>query len=348
MDFKENLKKAKDAVQKVTEKTVDAVKNIDVEDVKSKVVDTVDKGIGAVKNFDVKEVKDKTVEYVKDSADVIKNKSKLDQELMGSTNEYNAEYTIMNDFGTKLLIDRMRSQDAIVNVETLINSIANHPKSFDSDIAVIKEKRQEFQGVCDFAKKELDLAKQSAARSAGGAAAGVAVASMMPTAALWVATTFGTASTGTAIASLSGAAATNAALAWLGGGAITAGGGGMAAGNAFLAMAGPIGWSIAGATLLTSIVLFTKGKVDNLKAERDEITKVKVNTTHVKEIGIKIKSMLDKTISLRTNLVEQFTKCMPTFGKDYEKLDNNTQMLLGVLVNNTKSLAISLSENVNE
>ncbi len=38
-----------------------------------------------------------------------------------------------------------------------------------------------------------------------------------------------TASTGTAISSLSGAAATNAALAWLGGGSLAAGGGGMAA-----------------------------------------------------------------------------------------------------------------------
>ena len=37
-----------------------------------------------------------------------------------------------------------------------------------------------------------------------------------------VATTFGVASTGTAISALSGAAATNAALAWLGGGALAA------------------------------------------------------------------------------------------------------------------------------
>lgn len=47
----------------------------------------------------------------------------------------------------------------------------------------------------------------------------------------WTVVSFvGTASTGTAIASLSGAAATNATLAWFGGGAIAAGGGGMAAG----------------------------------------------------------------------------------------------------------------------
>lgn len=44
----------------------------------------------------------------------------------------------------------------------------------------------------------------------------------------------GTASTGTAIGTLSGAAATNATLAWFGGGALAAGGGGMAAGTAIL------------------------------------------------------------------------------------------------------------------
>ena len=43
-----------------------------------------------------------------------------------------------------------------------------------------------------------------------------------------------TASTGTAISSLSGAAATNATMAWLGGGSIAAGGGGIAAGAAVL------------------------------------------------------------------------------------------------------------------
>lgn len=46
-----------------------------------------------------------------------------------------------------------------------------------------------------------------------------------------------TASTGTAISSLSGAAATNATLAWLGGGSIASGGGGMAAGAATLTTA---------------------------------------------------------------------------------------------------------------
>lgn len=46
--------------------------------------------------------------------------------------------------------------------------------------------------------------------------------------------TYGVASTGTAISTLSGVAASNAMLAWLGGGSIAAGGGGIAAGTAVL------------------------------------------------------------------------------------------------------------------
>lgn len=80
-----------------------------------------------------------------------------------------------------------------------------------------------------------------------GSTVGAAVAAFGPTAAMAIATTFGTAATGTAISSLSGIAATNAALAWLGGGALAAGGGGMAAGSAILALAGPIGLTIGGA-----------------------------------------------------------------------------------------------------
>lgn len=53
---------------------------------------------------------------------------------------------------------------------------------------------------------------------------------------------FASASTGTAIASLSGVAATNATLAWFGGGALTAGGLGMAGGTLVLGgiVVGPV------------------------------------------------------------------------------------------------------------
>lgn len=198
---------------------------------------------------------------IKDSAmamkDDIKDKlTELDRMLESSITEYNDAYTLMNDKGIQLFLERNRAVDTIAFVENLINSIANRPKSFDAEFEEIDTNRDKFLGSCDFGQRELQAAREAAGGAGAGLAAGASVAFMAPTAAMWIATTFGTASTGAAISTLSGAAATNAALAWLGGGALASGGGGMVAGNALLAMAGPIGWTIAGATLLTSIVLF--------------------------------------------------------------------------------------------
>lgn len=75
----------------------------------------------------------------------------------------------------------------------------------------------------------------------GGTAAGALGGALSAFGAWGAATTFATASTGTAIASLSGAAATNATLAFFGGGSLAAGGLGMAGGTAVLGglVAGP-------------------------------------------------------------------------------------------------------------
>lgn len=82
----------------------------------------------------------------------------------------------------------------------------------------------------------------AAVGTAGGfAAAGATTAAVMA---------LGTASTGTAIASLSGAAATNATLAALGGGALAAGGGGIALGTTIL------GAATLGVGLLVGGVIF--------------------------------------------------------------------------------------------
>jgi|GEM_PF-1244417 len=89
--------------------------------------------------------------------------------------------------------------------------------------------------------------------SAGGAAFGVAAASGVNTAVL----ALGTASTGTAISTLSGAAATKAALAAIGGGSLAAGGGGMAAGAAILS-----GVTMgAGALVFGATLAFTGSKL---------------------------------------------------------------------------------------
>lgn len=273
-------------------------------------------------------------------------KVKLDDALRQAVTEYNDAYTTMNDNGNALCVLRTRAVDLIDNIEALINSIANRPKSFDTDIAVIQMDKKEFTDACEFAKAELEAAKKSALGAGAGAAAGAAIVSVAPAAAMWIATTFGTASTGTAISALSGAAATNAALAWLGGGALAAGGGGMSAGTALLAMAGPVGWAVAGATLLTSITLFTVNKVKLGKQKKEEIEAIKTNTNATRIAAAKIQELIDEATELRNRLNGQYNSCMTTFGKDFLSMPEDQQMQLGTLVNNTKAMAASLKKSL--
>lgn len=260
--------------------------------------------------------------------------------------EYNAAFTTMYDRGLSLLRQRERSADLIELVELLVNSIANIPKSFETSFHEIGVHKTEFLDAEEFARKDLEAAQQSAVGAGAGFAAGAAAASVAPTAAIWVATTFGAASTGTAISTLSGAAASNAALAWLGGGALAAGGGGTAAGGALLALAGPIGWTIAGASLLASIALFAKRKFENRIAKQEALTAVKRNTAWVKDDDAQIDGLVRKTTTLRVELKKCYGEATMYFGSDFLSLSDSQQKRLGVLVNNTKSCAALLSMRI--
>ncbi|MCD8151101.1 MAG: hypothetical protein LUE92_16420 [Clostridiales bacterium] len=272
----------------------------------------------------------------------------LDSKLQNAIEKYNLAYSGMCDAGTKLWLNRELTLDLVEKVESLINSIANRPKEFDKEIAEIQTVREQFKNTCDYARQELDAAQKSAMGAGAGVAGGAAVACLMPGTAMWIATTFGTASTGTAISTLSGAAAESAALAWLGGGALAAEGGGMAMGEALLALAGPIGWSIAGATLLTSIVLFANSKNKLNRQKKEEIEQVLCNMEMVRESAERIKLILDETIALRESVNAQYQKCMGLFGKNFLEISEEHQMNLGTLVNESKALAYLLGKEVEQ
>ena len=282
------------------------------------------------------EVKGVAIE-VKD--DIQAKLTELDRLLASSITEYNNAYTLMNDKGMQLYIQRCRSVDTINNVETLINSIANHPKAFDTDFEEINSNRKSFTEACEFAEREIQAARVAAGGAGAGIAAGATVAFMAPTAAMWIATTFGVASTGTAISTLTGAAASNAALAWLGGGALSAGGAGMAGGQALLALAGPIGWTIAGATLLTSILLFTKNKAKLNKEKNEEIESVKRNTELIREMDASILEILAQTSEIRNSLNSNYRDCMCMFNGDYTRFSDDDKSKLAAMVNLTKALS---------
>ncbi|GEM_PF-5852071 len=124
-------------------------------------------------------------------------------------------------------------------------------------------------------------------------AKGAAVSAVTPTLLMSLATSVGTASTGTAISALSGIAAKNAALAWLGGGALSAGGAGIAGGML------TIGTATAGLGLLVA------GLTLNAKAEK-ELTKAKKYEGEVELEIVKIDGFIKKK-EVERKKVEQVT-----------------------------------------
>ena len=127
------------------------------------------------------ELRDAAVD-VKD--DIAAKLTELDRMLQECVTEYNDAYTIMNDKGVQLYIERCRSLDSISFVESLVNSIANRPKRFDAEFEEISVHRRKFTESRDFADRELQEARKAATGACVGLAAGASVAFMAPTAAM--------------------------------------------------------------------------------------------------------------------------------------------------------------------
>ena len=183
---------------------------------------------GAVKMKDAKD----TMKLAKDQHD--KNLARFE-----ATNKITTQ--IMDELG-KTELHVLRSFEAFSDT---IERIQNRPefKAYTkNNVQLPKYEKEKLKEVSVGAGVLLGGLGGAAAGTAGGfAAAGATTAAVMA---------LGTASTGTAIASLSGAAAVNATLAALGGGALAAGGGGIALGTTIL------GAATAGVGLLVGGIIF--------------------------------------------------------------------------------------------
>lgn len=192
----------------------------------------------------------------------------------------------------------------------------------------------------------------AAVGTAGGfAAAGATTAAVMA---------LGTASTGTAIASLSGVAATNATLAALGGGAIAAGGGGMALGTTIL------GAATLGVGLLVGGVIFSvtgsslSNKADEAwsqmeKAER-EINQICSYMKDLSNTALRFDKALSSVNKVYRNHLNTLTFIVETnkktdwneFTTEERLLTENTALLVNLLFNMGKVKLVLVSENENE
>lgn len=222
---------------------------------------------------------------------------------------------------------------ALTHLQQQFDKIRNVPSEKRLQYEELKQVRLKWKQQADKIGAEYTAAAKIEL-GAGGAAAGigVGVVAMGPTVAMGVATTFGVASTGTAISALSGAAATNAALAWLGGGALAAGGGGMAAGEAFLALAGPVGWAIAGTALAVSGLLLWKTTADRKKLERIFTLVGERDAKKYELAAVELKERIDR-IDDETPKIWDALSEIKTFGEDYAAMTEDQQYALGACLN---------------
>ncbi|NRY59520.1 hypothetical protein [Clostridium beijerinckii] len=269
------------------------------------------------------------------------------ERLENSVKVYDGVISTTKDNSMKLLDIRLKAVKLIGIIERYINTIANTPKTFEKEFADINFIVNSFNNELNKLGEESGKVEKVSGSVAGaGVAAGIGVTAFAPTAAMAIATTFGTASTGAAIASLSGAAATNAALAWLGGGALVAGGGGMAAGNALLALAGPVGWAIGGGALIGSGI-FASSKNKKIAEEAyKKALEVEEMTRKFKRTNTEIQEIHSLTVEHGKGINKIYEKLKKTSKTDFNLFNDDEKFELGSLVNNTKSFAKLLNRVV--
>ncbi|EFM31757.1 hypothetical protein [Streptococcus mitis] len=279
--------------------------------------------------------------------------SKLRQEAVDGYNEaiscYNEEADNLANKSIELYQVRDKAIKVVKIVEERINKLANKPKEFETKLEEIDVEIQNFEDkqiAISQSIKEAELASGSTAATASLSALGVTVATLGPTAAMGVATTFGVASTGTAISTLSGAAAESAAIAWLGGGSVAAGGGGMAAGKAFLALAGPVGWGIAGVMLTASVsagVLANRKNEEVAKEAIEEQKKIELLARQLKERVIEVTKLIELTEKQTEGI---YLANLSLTGMDYSLFTDDEKYQAGALVNSTLSLTAMVNKEI--
>ena len=150
-----------------------------------------------------------------------------------------------------------------------------------------------------------EIAGATGAAAVGGAAA---VAGAYGLAGL-----IGTASTGTAIGTLSGAAATNATLAWLGGGALSVGGAGMAGGAMVLG-----GIALAPFALIAG-GLFAAKASQQLNEAENFYDKVEVETEKMQTLISQL-ALIRQGTEILQNLATSLEQLLEVLNKDLENI----------------------------
>lgn len=269
-----------------------------------------------------------------------------------AVNRYNDSHAALISKCNHLHSKRQSAIAQIKIIQDIINSIANSPKEFVTQMGSVEQELLKFHQTEEYAEAALKNEKNSGASIAAGVAAGGAFAALAPSAAMSIATTFGTASTGTAISALSGAAAQKAALAWIGrvtGGIATKAtitGAGMASGQAFLALAGPIGWGVSAAATSVSLISLSSKNKKISKGALEEAKQIMMARNELDNTSEKVQTLTQETDVLLQNLTEKTVQIKQYRDIDYSLLRDEERIVLGTAVNNTLALAVLVNKTV--
>lgn len=270
------------------------------------------------------------------------------RQLEKAIDEYDSHQTQTKNLAERLYTLRKKSSDELIGpIESFVNALASVPRKFSRTFAEYHIELRTFNGVIAAVDTRLkDIKVNGTAGTGAGVAAGAATALLAPTAAMAVATTFGTASTGAAIASLSGAAATNAALAWLGGGALAAGGSGMAGGGALLALAGPVGWGLAGLAAVGGVTYVARANNKIAKEAAEKLKPIEAGICTLKVSMQEISRLLDLTQEHTQGMRKIFKSLSKSTPHSYSDFDENQKEMLASLVNHVQSLSALLNKTI--
>ena len=179
---------------------------------------------------------------------------------------------------------------------------------------------------------ELKKLQSMATSMASGVTSGTLAGALTAFGAYGAASALATASTGTAIASLSGAAATNATLAFFGGGSLAAGGLGISGGMLVL------GGLVTGPALaVTGTVVGAKASVNRDKAYsnlskarafKEEMDVAADLCIGIRDRAIMFDQFLESLNSIFTKLIDEMTQTIKIRGSDYAKFSEEEKKIV--------------------
>ena len=267
-------------------------------------------GYGAKKSYDAYEDNS--------TADYYNEKAKEEYELAQSNLNIARKITNakMEELGTIKFEMYKKSLNDFVDIFSIIKNVDFEDK-LDLGTIILDSDSKNILEIKNDVLRISELAGGTIASLGGGALAGFG--------AFGGAGLLATASTGTAIGTLSGVAATNATLAWFGGGSLAAGGLGMVGGMAVLGgiVAGPI-LAIAGGISAAKAETAKHESYANLDKAKASAEEMKIAQVIVEEINQRVEEFIIILKSLKITFEFYLNKLENVIDKgiDYSKYDD--------------------------